>query len=79
MKIDLEERERDIVLGLAVSRASALAAASTASSDQEFSRRLGLGIAHTIFEAAGGSFTVEHSAECWSVEVRLPREAKRSS
>jgi C4-dicarboxylate-specific signal transduction histidine kinase len=74
VKIELEDRGEEALLGLTLSGGETSAGQSTASSDQELSRRLGLGIARAIFEAAGGSVTVEHSAECRSVEVRLPRK-----
>jgi signal transduction histidine kinase len=39
----------------------------------ELVRRLGLGIACAIFEAAGGSFRAERSVDYLGVEVRIPR------
>lgn len=77
VEIDLEEPGDEVVLGLTVAEAGDVA--STASPQQELPRRLGLGIARTIFEAAGGSLTINCSTECRSVEVRLPREVGRAS
>ena len=77
MEIDLEEPGDEVVLELTVAEARDVA--SAASPEQEQPRRLGLGIARTIFEAAGGSLTINCSAECRSVEVRLPREVGQAS
>jgi C4-dicarboxylate-specific signal transduction histidine kinase len=44
---------------------------------QELSRRLGLGIARAIFEAAGGIFRAERKSEGMSVEIRLARAGVR--
>ena len=61
------------MLTLAVLPAAACAGSSPAHSDQELLRRLGLGIARAIFEAAGGSLTVERGAESLSIAVKLLR------
>jgi signal transduction histidine kinase len=73
VKIELAERGADTVLALTVSGEGFYGGPSTADSDQELLRRLGLGIARAIFEAAGGSLTVERGPECLRVEVRLLR------
>lgn len=70
MTIQLEEQGKEAVLGLTVSGKQTSNGASTTSSDQELSQRLGLGIARAIFEATGGNLTVEHGVECRSVEMR---------
>ncbi|MFL6305544.1 MAG: sensor histidine kinase [Candidatus Sulfotelmatobacter sp.] len=44
-------------------------------SDQELLQRLELGIARTIFEAAGGSFSLERRTQSFTVNVLLPRKA----
>jgi signal transduction histidine kinase len=72
-KIELAERGADAALALTVRREGFNAGPSTTNSDQDLSRRLGLGIARAIFEAAGGSLSVERGAEGLSVEVRLLR------
>lgn len=72
VKIDLDERGKEAVLALTASGQRACDEAS-ADSDPELSRRLGLGIARTIFEVAGGNFSVEREGQSLSVEVRLPR------
>jgi C4-dicarboxylate-specific signal transduction histidine kinase len=77
VKIDLKELAEEVVLGLTVAEVGDVA--STASPEQELSQRLGLGIARTIFEAARGSLSINHSSECRSVEVRLLRGAGRAS
>ena len=40
---------------------------------RKLAQRLGLGIAHTIFDAARGSFRVERKPEGMNVEIRLPQ------
>lgn len=77
VKIALAEHGEELYLSLEVSGKGACDRRSTANSDLELLRRLGLGIARAIFEAEGGSLTVEHHAECWGVEVRLPRKIER--
>ncbi len=76
VKIELQEQGEEVVLVLTASGGHPLDEASTTGSDQELSRRLGLGIARAIFEASGGTVSVEQSAQCRSVEVRLPRRVR---
>jgi signal transduction histidine kinase len=73
VRIELVKREAEAMLTLTVSGGGA-GADHVADSDLELSRRLGLGIARAIFEAAGGSFHVARSAECPSVEVGILRK-----
>jgi C4-dicarboxylate-specific signal transduction histidine kinase len=73
VKIELAERAAEAVLTLAVSREGVNHGPSTVNSDQELSRRLALSIVRAIFEAAGGSLSVERRAEGLNVEVRLLR------
>jgi hypothetical protein len=77
VKIELEEPGEEVLLELTMTEPGDFA--STASPEQELSRRLGLGIARTIFEAAGGSLIINRSAECRSLEVRLPQGVDRTS
>jgi hypothetical protein len=44
---------------------------------RKLAQRLGLGIAHAVFEAAGGSFRVERKHDDMKVEVRLARARTR--
>jgi hypothetical protein len=74
----LAERGVEAVLTLAVSLAGVHDGLSPANSHQELLRRLGLGIARAIFEAAGGTLTVDHGVEALTVEVRLLRREGRS-
>ena len=67
VKIEGSEDAEEVVLALTVF------GDAPASADDRLARRLGLGIARAIFEAAGGSFQVGHGEECWSVAVRIPR------
>ena len=53
-RIELAERGADAALALTVRREGFNAGPSTINSDQDLSRRLGLGIARAIFGAAGG-------------------------
>jgi len=73
VKIDLAERGAEAVLTLTVTPVAACAGPSPVHSDQELLRRLGLGIARAIFEAAGGSLTVKRGAESLSIAVKLLR------
>ncbi len=73
VKIELAERGAEAVLTLTISRQSVDHVPSTANSDQELLRRLGLGITRAIFEAAGGSLSVERRDEGLNVEVKLLR------
>jgi C4-dicarboxylate-specific signal transduction histidine kinase len=73
LKTELAERGAEAVLTLTVSGHGPV----SANSDQELLRRLGLGIVRAIFEAAGGSVSVDRSAEYLRVEVRLLRKQER--
>lgn len=75
VKIDLAEHAAEVVLEVTVS--GDRSAASRENSDEQLSRRLGLGIAHAIFAAAGGRFRVRREAEGLGVEVRLRRSPAR--
>lgn len=75
----LVEQDAEVVLTLATSGKAFRDRAASANSDLDLLRRLGLAIARAIFEAAGGSLTVEPGTDGQSVEVRLPRRAGRSS
>jgi signal transduction histidine kinase len=77
VKIALAERSAEVTVVLELSGNGVRASPDETNSDLELLRRLGLGIARAIFEAAGGSVTVEPGAECKSVEVRLPRKLER--
>jgi signal transduction histidine kinase len=75
VKIELAEAGEEVVLGIVV-------CGDRVSCDQEpgeLARRLGLGIARAIFEAAGGSFLGERSVGYLGVEVRMPRCAVAAS
>ncbi len=69
VRIELAERAADAMLTLKVSGGAGYDRA--ADSDLELSKRLGLGMARAIFEAAGGSFHVERSAASLGVEVGI--------
>ena len=84
LKIELEERGAEAWLTLILSGHGEFDGASPAGPNHDhlpddMARRLGLGIARAIFEAAGGSFRLQHGADCLSVEVGLLRDATRSS
>ncbi len=78
VQIELAEREAEVALKLTVSRVGIPDGLPSANSDQELLRRLGLGIARAIFEAAGGTFTVESGVEDLSVQVRILRKEERT-
>ena len=78
VQIELAERGAEAVLKLTVSRAGITDGLPSANSDQELSRRLGLGIARAIFEAAGGTLIVDRGVEGLSLQVRMPRKEERS-
>jgi C4-dicarboxylate-specific signal transduction histidine kinase len=75
VEIELAERGAEAVLTLMISRVGIYPGVSPANPDDELLRRLGLGIARAIFEAAGGSLVVRREAELLSVEVRLLQNA----
>jgi hypothetical protein len=82
IKIELEERKEGTVLNLTASGERAAGKARVAASDpqhppQELVRRLGMGIARAIFEAAGGEFNVERAAESMDVRVTFVRGGGR--
>jgi C4-dicarboxylate-specific signal transduction histidine kinase len=84
MTIEMEERGADVVLTLTLSGRGEFEGAPAAGPNHEhlptdLVRRLGLGIARAIFEAAGGSLGLEHGTDSLSVEVRLPRNGTRLS
>jgi len=84
LKIDLEERGPEAWLTLILSGHHEFDGASPAGPNHhhlpdEMARRLGLGIARAIFEAAGGSLRLQRAADCLSVEVGLLRDATLSS
>jgi signal transduction histidine kinase len=78
VRIELAERGVEAALTLAVSRAGIPDGLSPANSDQELLRRLGLGISRAIFEAAGGTLTVESGANGLSVQVRIQGRVGKS-
>jgi signal transduction histidine kinase len=63
VQIELAERGAEAALKLTVSRVGIPDELPSANSAQELLRRLGLGIARAIFEAAGGTLTVESGVE----------------
>jgi C4-dicarboxylate-specific signal transduction histidine kinase len=84
VKIELDESGEQFRLALTVSGPRPMPPAPVPKAAEgeplaELARRLGLGIARAIFEAAGGSFRVEPNPESVSVEVRLPRVGARMS
>ena len=84
LKIEVEERGAEAWLTLILSGHGEFDGASPAGPNHDhlpddMARRLGLGIARAIFEAAGGSFRLHRGADCLSVEVGLLRDATRSS
>lgn len=74
VSVALAEHGAEVALELEVSGKGIPSLPSTANSDLQLLRRLGMGIARAIFEAGGGSLTVELDPECRSIEVRLPRK-----
>ncbi len=78
VQIELAERRAEALLKLTVSRVGIPDGPPSANSDQELLRRLGLGIARAIFEAAGGTLTAESGVEGLSVQVRILRKQERS-
>ena len=84
MTIEMEERGAQVVLTLTLSGRGEFDGAPAAGPNHEhlpkdLVRRLGLGIARAIFEAAGGSLGLELGPQSLSVEVRLPRDGTRLS
>jgi two-component system, OmpR family, sensor kinase len=84
LTIEMEERGAEVVLRLTLSGQGEFDGAPAAGPNHEhlpndLVRRLGLGIARAIFEAAGGSLGLEHGTGSLSVEVRLPRNGTRLS
>lgn len=78
VRIELAEHGAELGLRLTISGSQGICdEPSNANSDLELLRRLGLGIARAIFEAAGGSLSIARSAEGRSVDVRLPRKGGR--
>jgi signal transduction histidine kinase len=75
--INLANRGTETVLQLTISGAGAYDRLPTTNSDQELLRRLGLGIACAIFEAAGGHFRMDRRSEYLSIEVQLLRDEVR--
>lgn len=72
VKIEIAERGAEAILTLTVSREGIFSGPPTAAnSEQELLRRLGLGIARAIFEAAGGSSIVESGSEHASLEIEI--------
>lgn len=84
LKIDLEERGAEVWLMLALSGRRDVDGVPVAAANQDplpedMVRRLGLGIARAVFEAAGGSLCLEGGGDRLNVEVRLPQNGTRSS
>jgi len=84
LKIEIEESGMEVLLALNISGQGGFDGASAVGPNHghlpdDMVRRLGLGIARAIFEAAGGSFRWEREADRLSVEVRLLRDATSSS
>jgi C4-dicarboxylate-specific signal transduction histidine kinase len=75
VEIELAERGAEAVLTLTISRVGVYPGLSPVNPDDELLRRLGLGIARAIFEAAGGSLTVRREAALLRVEVRFLQNA----
>ena len=84
MKIELEERGAEAWLTLTLSGQVECDGVSPTAPNHhhlpdDMARRLGLGIARAIFEAAGGSLRLQRGANHLSVEVGLLRDATRLS
>jgi signal transduction histidine kinase len=83
LNIDLEERDAEVWLTLTVSGRDGdgvpVAGPNHDPLPDHMVRRLGLGIARAVFEAAGGSLRLESGGDGLSVEVRLPQNETRSS
>jgi signal transduction histidine kinase len=77
VQIELAERGPEAVLTLAISQAGLPDGSPSANSDHQLLRRLGLGIARAIFEATGGTLTVESGVEGLNVQVRILRKDAR--
>jgi signal transduction histidine kinase len=74
--IELEARGPHAQLGLAVSGVADSHGTSQPQPDRELLQRLEMGISRSIFEAAGGSFSVEREARNLMVRVRILRPAR---
>ena len=84
LKIEVEERGAEAWLTLTLSGHGEFDGLSSAGPNHDhlpddMARRLGLGIARAIFEAAGGSLRLQRGADYLSVEVGLLRDATTSS
>jgi hypothetical protein len=75
LTIELEAGDPQTVLGLKLSGVTNSNGKSEPQPDRELLQRLELGISRAIFEAAGGSFNVERSAQRFTVNVRLSGKA----
>lgn len=76
LKIEIETLGPQAQLGLAVSGLADSHGTSEPQPDRELLQRLELGISRSIFEAAGGSFSVERGAQSLMVKVRILRRAR---
>jgi signal transduction histidine kinase len=75
LQIELETRGPQARLSLTVSGVTDGFATSERQLDRDLLQRLELGISRSIFEAAGGSFSVERGAQCLTVSVEVLRKA----
>ena len=74
VRIELVEHGAEVGLGLTISASPGICdEPSNPNPDLELLRRLGLGIARAVFEAAGGSLSVNRGVERLTVEIRVLR------
>jgi len=76
LKIELEARGPQTVLGLKLSGVADSNGKPEPQPDRDLLQRLELGISRSIFEAAGGSFSAERTAQSLMVKVELLRKAR---
>jgi C4-dicarboxylate-specific signal transduction histidine kinase len=75
VRIELAEHGAELGMGLTISGSQGICdEPSNPNPDLELLRRLGLGIARAVFEAAGGSLSVNRGVERLTVEVRALRD-----
>jgi hypothetical protein len=74
VRIELVEHGAEVGLALTISASPGICdEPSNPNPDLELLRRLGLGIARAVFEAAGGSLNVNGGVERLTVEIRVLR------